>query len=255
MSRRSFARVVSPIVASALFIAVVSVVAGPQEKAETKPAPKVEKAEPIPPDPPNEQRGRRADGRWRRAAEGHRQGRQTDRGVRPQAPCVASDPGRPTPHEGALIDLPYVVEPPDLVIIEVLEALPGRRSRASDWLDPTGRSVSGFYGEISVRGLTLAQIKVAILKHLRKFLDDEILGLVVSPGGEGYNEAAVVDSPKVPKPVIPELPREPVNPFQKLEDPRPSPERPRSAKIDPSLRHGVRQSDSRASGQSAGESR
>ena len=36
-------------------------------------------------------------------------------------------PDDPPPHEGAMIDTPeYVIEPPDLVLVEVLEALPGR---------------------------------------------------------------------------------------------------------------------------------
>ncbi len=34
-------------------------------------------------------------------------------------------PDDPPPHEGAFIDLTYVIEPPDLLLVEVLEALPG----------------------------------------------------------------------------------------------------------------------------------
>ena len=35
-------------------------------------------------------------------------------------------PDDPPPHEGAMINYPLVIEPPDLLLIEVLEALPGR---------------------------------------------------------------------------------------------------------------------------------
>src|SRR5947209_4455818 len=44
--------------------------------------------------------------------------------IRPQTP--APIPDDPPPHEGAMFDIPYVVEPPDILIVEVLEALPGR---------------------------------------------------------------------------------------------------------------------------------
>ena len=40
----------------------------------------------------------------------------------PQPPI----PHDPPPHEGAMVDMPYVAEPPDLIRVEVLEALPGR---------------------------------------------------------------------------------------------------------------------------------
>ena len=35
-------------------------------------------------------------------------------------------PDDPPPHEGAMISLPNIVEPPDQVLVEVLESLPGR---------------------------------------------------------------------------------------------------------------------------------
>ena len=64
-----------------------------------------------------------------------------------------------------MIDLPYVVEPPDLVIVEVLEALPGRPISGERLVRARRDDQPGFYGEIYVRGLTLPQIKVAIIKH------------------------------------------------------------------------------------------
>ncbi len=87
-------------------------------------------------------------------------------------------PDDPPPHEGAMIEIPYPVEPPDLITIEVLEALPGRPISGEKLVRPDGMISLGFYGEVYVRGLTLPQIKEKIILHLRKFLPDEVLGLV-----------------------------------------------------------------------------
>jgi polysaccharide export outer membrane protein len=72
----------------------------------------------------------------------------------------------------------YVVEPPDLLLVEVLEALPGRPISGERLVRPDGRISLGFYGDIPIAGLTLPQIKERIVLHLRKFLDDETLGLL-----------------------------------------------------------------------------
>ena len=80
------------------------------------------------------------------AAEGHRQrrrdstggNRQIARGLRPEAPPLPTIPDDPPPHEGAMISLPHVIEPPDLVIIEVLEALPGRPISGERLVRPDG---------------------------------------------------------------------------------------------------------------------
>ena len=88
-------------------------------------------------------------------------------------------PDDPPPHEGAMISLPNVVEPPDLIQVEVLEALPGRPITGERLVQPDGKIDLGFYGDVYVRGLSLDQVKVAIIKHLRKFLDDQTLGLAV----------------------------------------------------------------------------
>jgi polysaccharide export outer membrane protein len=89
-------------------------------------------------------------------------------------------PDNPPPHEGALITLPFVVAPPDLVLVEVLDALPGRPISGERLVRPDGTISLGFYGDVQVRGLSLLQMKVAIIKHLRSFLTDESLGLVSS---------------------------------------------------------------------------
>lgn len=72
----------------------------------------------------------------------------------------------------------YVVEPPDLITVEVLEALPGRPITGERLVRPDGTITLGFYGDLYVAGLTLSEVKEKILIHLRKFIPDETLGLV-----------------------------------------------------------------------------
>ena len=149
-------------------------------------------------------------------------------------------PDDPPPHEGALIDLPYVVEPPDLIIVEVLEALPGRPISGERLVKPDGKISVSFYGEIPVRGLSLLQVKVAVIKQLRKYLTDECLGLI-TPILEEADEAPAGANPAGErKSIIPELPQGDVNPFEGIGDPRPSPDRPRSARTNSSLQHVAR---------------
>ena len=72
----------------------------------------------------------------------------------------------------------YVVEPPDLVLVEVLEALPGRPISGERLVRPDGKISLGFYGDVYVAGLTMPEVKEKIVLHLRKYLTDEALGLV-----------------------------------------------------------------------------
>jgi len=72
----------------------------------------------------------------------------------------------------------YVVEPPDLIRIEVLEALPGRPITGERLVRPDGRVSLDFYGDIYVAGLTTDEIKEKVIMHLRQFITDEALGLV-----------------------------------------------------------------------------
>ncbi len=130
-----------------------------------------------------------------------------------------SIPDNPPPHEGALIDQPYVVAPPDLILVELLEGLPGRPISGERLVRPDGNLSLGWYGDVHVRGLTVAQIKVAIIKHLRKFLSDEMLGLAVS---EEVEEEVKVDGPPPERPVLPPLPAQNANPFNLLEVPKPA---------------------------------
>lgn len=88
----------------------------------------------------------------------------------------------PPPHEGAMIEHPpYVLEPPDLIIVEVLDALEGRPITGERLVRPDGTITLGFYGEVNVRGLTVDQARIKIIKQLRTYLTDEILGLTTEP--------------------------------------------------------------------------
>ncbi|HEY2157357.1 MAG TPA: polysaccharide biosynthesis/export family protein, partial [Isosphaeraceae bacterium] len=83
------------------------------------------------------------------------------------------------PKEFTKVSMPeYVVEQPDLLLVEVLEALPGRPIQGERLVRPDGKVSLGFYGEIYVAGLTTTEIKEKVVLHLRKFLNDEILGLI-----------------------------------------------------------------------------
>src|SRR5204863_2266894 len=77
------------------------------------------------------------------------------------------------PREFTKVSMPeYVVEPPDLLLVEVLEALPGRPISGERLVRPDGKITLGFYGEIYVAGLTTDEIKEKIVLHLRKHLHD-----------------------------------------------------------------------------------
>ncbi len=76
----------------------------------------------------------------------------------------------------------YSVEPPDLLIVEVLEALPGRPIAGERLVRPDGKISLGFYGEVYVAGLTIPEVKEKIVLHMCKYLSDETLGLVEIDG-------------------------------------------------------------------------
>ncbi len=78
----------------------------------------------------------------------------------------------------------YVVEPPDMIVVEVLETLPGRPITGERLVRPDGRMSLGFYGDIYVAGLTTAEIKAKIVVELRKFLSASALGLEIVKEGQ-----------------------------------------------------------------------
>jgi polysaccharide biosynthesis/export protein len=102
------------------------------------------------------------------------------------------------PREFAKVSMPdYVVEPPDLLLVEVLEAAPGRPISGERLVRPDGKVSLGFYGEVYVAGLTMPEVKEKIVLHLRKFLSDEVLGLV-----EHEMETGEVKLDKAGKPIM-----------------------------------------------------
>jgi polysaccharide export outer membrane protein len=106
-------------------------------------------------------------------------------------------PDDPPPHEGAMLDLPEIVEPPDLLTIELLEALPGRPISGERLVRPDGTISLGFYGDIHVRGLTVSQVKEKVILHMRKHLIDDVLGLVEMDENGKWTEIAPKDSMRV----------------------------------------------------------
>jgi polysaccharide export outer membrane protein len=106
-------------------------------------------------------------------------------------------PHDPPPHEGAMFGLPYVAAPPDMLRVEVHETLPGRPLKGEYLVRSDGMITLGFYGDLYVRGLTLAQIKHKLVVHLRRFLDDEKLGLVAQDGKGEWQDVKPQDSDKV----------------------------------------------------------
>ncbi len=99
------------------------------------------------------------------------------KGQRERAPVAKSAKSKTQPPVRLMRE--YVVEPPDLLIVEVLEALPGRPISGERLVRPDGAISLGFYGDVHVAGLTLSQVKEKIVLHLRRFVDDTTLGLVV----------------------------------------------------------------------------
>jgi protein involved in polysaccharide export with SLBB domain len=224
MLRRQFAGlIVATMIVLTLFCASSPGITGPREKAKTQPpagenAKEQAKAVPQPPTSVTEKLG----------AQITKMLDEFD--LKPQPP--ASIPDNPPPHEGAMISLTYVVEPPDHLIVEVLEALPGRPISGERLVKPDGNVDLGFYGEVYVRGLTLKQVKVAIIKQVRKYVADDNLGLGGPPDeaqvewpqapqlpGGGKNPFDTDDKPGVERPPTPQLPAGVKNPFDTDDQP------------------------------------
>jgi polysaccharide export outer membrane protein len=94
------------------------------------------------------------------------------------------------PKEFQKVSMPdYVLEPPDLVIVEVLEALPGRPISGERLVRPDGKISLGFYGDTYVAGLTIPEAKEKIILHLRRSITDEALGLVEVDPESGRRKA------------------------------------------------------------------
>jgi RNA polymerase sigma factor (sigma-70 family) len=106
-------------------------------------------------------------------------------GIAPEPPA---NPGRKPwpgrgegvepPREGKMVSMPdYVIDPPDIIVIEFLEALPGGPITGERLVRPDGKISLGFYGEVYVAGLTTTEAKAKIALHLREFIQERVLGL------------------------------------------------------------------------------
>jgi polysaccharide export outer membrane protein len=62
---------------------------------------------------------------------------------------------------------PYVIEPPDILIVEAVKALPDQDIRGQHAVRPDGTIGLGIYGSIYVAGKTLDQAREAIYQHLK----------------------------------------------------------------------------------------
>lgn len=84
-------------------------------------------------------------------------------------------------------DGPRIIAPGDLLMIELLEALPGRPITGERVVRPDGTVSLDFYGDLHVAGLNRKQIKEKLIQHMRKYLTDETLGLVDQDPATGAN--------------------------------------------------------------------
>jgi len=79
----------------------------------------------------------------------------------------AIKPLPPTPHEHARVTLPpYVIDPPDVLIVESGVSLRDQPIRGQHLVRPDGTINLGIYGAVYVTGLTLDQAKDAIARQL-----------------------------------------------------------------------------------------
>lgn len=116
--------------------------------------------------------------------DGHSRPAGPRRAERPKGPRHhATETAKPDDKPARVADPRYPVNPPDLISVKVLEALPGRPISGERLVRPDGTMTLGYYGDVFVAGLTLPEIKTRVIEHLQQFLSDEQLGLV-GPGGE-----------------------------------------------------------------------
>jgi RNA polymerase sigma factor (sigma-70 family) len=104
---------------------------------------------------------------------------------RPSQPVrtVTAEKVKPVPTGREL--LVDVIGPPDLVLVEVLEALPGRPISGDRLVRPDGTISLGWYGNLNVAGMTPLEVKEKVILHLRKYLSDDSLGLIEMDGETG----------------------------------------------------------------------
>jgi polysaccharide export outer membrane protein len=75
--------------------------------------------------------------------------------------------GAPVPREGAKVSLPpYVIEPPDILLIESTQKIPDQPVRGQHLVRPDGTVGLGIYGSAYVAGMTIEQAKESIGRTL-----------------------------------------------------------------------------------------
>ncbi|HEV3165828.1 MAG TPA: sigma-70 family RNA polymerase sigma factor [Isosphaeraceae bacterium] len=88
--------------------------------------------------------------------------------------------------------------PNDAIWVEVLEALPARPLAGPHLVRNDGTINLGFYGDVEVAGLTRKEAKHAIVNHLRKYINDETLGLIeISADGKTQSRTEPADTDRV----------------------------------------------------------
>ena len=92
---------------------------------------------------------------------------------------------------------PAVIQPGRVLVVEVLEALPGRPITGERVVHPDGTINLGFYGSVQVAGLNRDQIKVKVLEHLSKNIQYEVLGLVHERSDGSVETVRPVDSNRI----------------------------------------------------------
>lgn len=95
----------------------------------------------------------------------------------------------------------YVIEPPDLLTVELLKSLPDRPLVGERLVRTDGTINLGFYGCVFVAGLTIEQAKDRVQQHLSQFIRSPIVnldvysynskGIYVVADGAGFGEQAV----------------------------------------------------------------
>ena len=111
---------------------------------------------------------------------------------------VVAEPGDTTPAAPQAAIGPRPVQPGHLLVIEVLEALPGRPITGERIVRPDGTVSLGWYGDLAVAGLTRDGIKAKVIEHLRQSLTDEVLGLKrVDPATGQVEDVPPVESDRV----------------------------------------------------------
>jgi hypothetical protein len=72
------------------------------------------------------------------------------------------------------------ITPGDVLIVEVLEGVPGHPITGKRLVCSDGTIDLSFYGKLKVQDLTTDGLKIALINHLRGFLTDELLGIDIS---------------------------------------------------------------------------